>query len=73
MVFANHLVTFRILFMPDLPKTYMFIRRTLVRTPDFEEEAVSVLKKRILYFHTNLEIICSNSVKNVAGSLTGIA
>ena len=26
-----------------------------------------------LCFHTNLEIICSSSVKNVAGSLTGIA
>ena len=28
---------------------------------------------RFLYFHTNLEIICSSSVKNVAGSLIGIA
>ena len=26
-----------------------------------------------LYFHTNLEIICSSSVKNLAGSLIGIA
>ena len=26
-----------------------------------------------LYFHTNLEIICSNSVKNTVGSLIGIA
>ena len=26
-----------------------------------------------LYFHTNLEIICSSSVKNMAGSLIGIA
>ena len=26
-----------------------------------------------LYFHTNCEIICSSSVKNVAGSLIGIA
>ena len=26
-----------------------------------------------LYFHTNLEIICSSSVKNVPGSLIGIA
>ena len=25
-----------------------------------------------LYFHTNLEIICSSSVKNTAGSLIGI-
>ena len=28
---------------------------------------------RFLYFHTNCEIICSSSVKNTAGSLTGIA
>ena len=28
---------------------------------------------RFFYFHTNLEIICSSSVKNVAGSLIGIA
>ena len=34
----------------------------------------SILKsKGFLYFHTNLEIICSSSVKNVAGSLIGIA
>lgn len=58
MVFANHLVTFRILFMPDLPKTYMFIRRTLVRALDFEEEAVSVLKKRKTY-----KIECSLNFK----------
>ena len=28
---------------------------------------------RFLYFHTNLEIICSSSVKNTCGSLIGIA
>ena len=28
---------------------------------------------RVLYFHTNCEIICSSSVKNMAGSLIGIA
>ena len=27
---------------------------------------------RILYFHTNLEIICSSSVKNTVGSLIGM-
>ena len=31
------------------------------------------LQRKLLYFHTNLEIICSSSVKNVSGSLIGIA
>ena len=36
-------------------------------------EAIALAIRGFLYFHTNLEIICSSSVKNVAGSLTGIA
>ena len=28
---------------------------------------------KILYFHTNCEIICSSSVKNTVGSLIGVA
>ena len=34
---------------------------------------IALAIRGFLYFHTNLEIICSSSVKNVAGSLTGIA
>ena len=47
--------------------------------PAFIEEVpffflkIALAIRGFLYFHTNLEIICSSSVKNVAGSLTGIA
>ena len=34
---------------------------------------IALAIRGFLYFHTNLEIICSSSVKNVAGSLIGIA
>ena len=34
---------------------------------------IALAIRGFLCFHTNLEIICSSSVKNVAGSLTGIA
>ena len=34
---------------------------------------IALAIRGFLYFHTNLEIICSSSVKNTAGSLIGIA
>ena len=41
-VFVNPLVCFKALFMPDLPKTSMYIRKDKIRALDFGEEAVSV-------------------------------
>ena len=34
---------------------------------------IALAIRGFLYFHTNLEIICSSSVKNITGSLIGIA
>ena len=34
---------------------------------------IALAIRGFLYFHTNCEIICSSSVKNIAGSLIGIA
>ena len=34
---------------------------------------IALAIRGFLYFHTNLEIICSSSVKNIVGSLIGIA
>ena len=41
-VFVNSLACFKVLFMPDLPKTSMYIRKDKIRALDFGEEAVSV-------------------------------
>ena len=37
------------------------------------DSSSSILLSHDCFGHTNLEIICSSSVKNVAGSLIGIA
>ena len=41
--------------------------------PFFFLKIALAIRGFFLYFHTNLEIICSSSVKNTAGSLIGIA
>ena len=46
---------------------------TLMAENEEQRSLLMKVKEDFLYFHTNLEIICSSSVKNVACSLIGIA
>lgn len=51
-VFVNQLVCFKVLFMPDLPKTYMYIRKDKIQALDFGEKQFQ-LKRKGKYIKSN--------------------
>ena len=55
------------------PRYAKLIQHLKITVVPFFFLKIALAIRGFLYFHTNLEIICSSSVKNMAGSLIGIA